>query len=93
MKFGNKEDLAKSLINQKWYSIEELELDQDWTSYQFVVHEWDWVCISDERFDAEDHEFVIKNLERNGFRPSEELIVKFGSYWLNMNLIPEDLVC
>jgi hypothetical protein len=29
MEFGNKEDLAKSLINQKRYSVEELEVDQD----------------------------------------------------------------
>lgn len=93
MEFGNKVDLTKSLINQKWYCIDalnddEVDEDTDGPSYGYVVYKWDWSNINEEYFYFGEYDRIEKDLVQYWYKDSQELINKFQWYWLNTKLIP-----
>ncbi len=93
MEFGNKEDLAKSLIKQKWYCIEfhdkaDDEWDEDDLAYEYVVYKWNWSDIEEEYFDYDEYDQIEKELIKSWYKDSQELINKFQWYWLNIKFIP-----
>lgn len=96
MQFGNKDDLAKSLIKKKWYCIktwneEEDEEDTDRLAYDYVAYKRDWYDIEEYFFDEYQYESLVKEIEDDWYKNSKELINKFVGYELDMNLIPYNL--